>query len=148
MGLSGDLLVPERGTQPPKPPQKGPAWFVAQCLKVLQAGQDDLTESASKFKQSALIPRAKTPPGRPPNSRVYTWQPLQMVISPPPPHASTRPACPSANSPTLGLSSRATAAGHDAVPIPHQPAPQLLLGLGPHGSWRPGSLTVSHIPTA
>lgn len=123
--------MPERGTQPQKPSPERACWFVAQCLKALQAGQDDLTESASKFKLFALIPRAKTPPGRPPNSMSTPGSPCRWLSSPPPPHASTRPACPSANSPTLGLSSRATAAGHEAVPIPHQPAPQLLQGLGP-----------------
>lgn len=138
--------MPARGTQPQKPPQKGPAWFVAQCLEAHQAGQDDLTGNPSKFKLFALIPGAKTPPGRPPHSMSTPGSPCRWLS--PLPHP-TPPLGPPVRLPTAPLLAFHLMPQQSATMLYLPPPPAISTappGLQPHSRRRPGSLTVSHIP--
>lgn len=128
-----DRLGPRRSSSPRSRLQQGLLSLGPSAWRH-QAGQDDLIGNPSNSRLLALIPRAKTPSASS-TLHVYTWQRSQMVISPPPTPRLHPPACPAANSPTPGLSSRATAAGRDAAGPrpPGWPAPQLLLGLCPMG---------------
>lgn len=127
-------------------PQKEPAWFVAQCLAALQAGQDDLTESASKFKLLALIPRARTPPGRPPTPCLHLAALADGYLPSPTPrlHSARLSVCQQPHSwPFISChGSRPRCCAHPP-PASNTASP----GLRPHSSWRPGSLTVSHTST-
>lgn len=140
--------MPERGSRPPKPSPERTCLVVAQCLKALRAGQDDLTGNPSKFKLFALIPGATTPPGRPPHS-MSTPGSLCRWLSPLP--HPTPPLGPPVRLPTAPLLAFHLVPRQPATvlsSIPHQPAPQTASpGLRPHSRWRLGSLTVSHIPT-
>lgn len=140
--------MPERCTQPQKPSPEKTCLACGPGLKALQAGQDDLTGNPSKFKLFALIPGAKTPPGRPPHSMSTPGSSCRWLS--PLPHP-TPPLGPPVRLPTAPLSAFHLVPRQPATmpySIPLQSAPQLLLGLSPTADGDRGSpLTVSRIPT-
>ena len=103
-----------------------------------QAGQDDLTGNSSNSRLSALIPRAKTPPASSALHHVYTWQPLQMVISPPPtPHLRPPVRLPTTRLLAFHLVPQQPGPTRQSPAPPGLSSSQLLPGLEPTGG-RPG----------
>lgn len=125
-------------------PRKGLLGLWPIALRLFRAGQDDLTGNPSKFKLFALIPGAKTPPGRPPHS-MSTPGSLCRWLSPLP--HPTPPLGPPVRLPTAPLLAFHLVPRQPATmlySIPHQPAPQLLPGLGPTADedWGPSQCRI------
>lgn len=125
-------------------PRKDLLGFVAQCLEARQAGQDDLTGNSSKFKLSALIPGAKTPPGRPPHSMSTPGSPCRWLSPLPHPTPPLGPPVRLPTAPLLAFHLLPQQSATMLYSLPHQPSPQLLLGSSPtaHGGRGPSQCRV------
>lgn len=140
--------MPERCTQPQKPSPEKTCLACGPGLKALQAGQDDLTGNPSKFKLFALIPGAKTPPGRPPHSMSTPGSSCRWLS--PLPHP-TPPLGPPVRLPTAPLLAFHLVPWQPATmpySIPPPVSSTASPGLKPHSRWRSGvpphSFTYTH----